>query len=357
MDLKNLKYEIQKNKLKYSMRAAFVLLIISVILVFKVFGVKLDYFVKYEDNKSLKSVLAEAVISGNIDGEIKAYNIDDGKVLDSKKLEGVYLYSKSDNMEFMNAYNMDSSKLYNISVKNKKINVSKTISIDVSKQNLLSFKFKDSHFVGLIDGGKQLIYKNIKTGEESIIDLKLSKSVSSYDILGNNLVLTSGDFIYSVNLKTLKSQSIDIGESSLSMHILGGKLFIHNGFGSNRNKSILLDVNPNTLVINNVIDFKDSGVSLLETGSKSKSLYYAERFITQSNENVTQVFKMIGKDLKGSTNLIKHTSKTILSSENSYGYLGYIYSREGDKLRIFNLKSLDLERTITIKDDYYMPVY
>ena len=66
---------------------------------------------------------------------------------------------------------------------------------------------------------------------------------------------------------------------------------------------------------------------------------------------------MIGKDLKGSTNLIKHTSKTILSSENSYGYLGYIYSREGDKLRIFNLKSLDIERTITIKDDYYMPVY
>ena len=61
MDLQNLKYDIEKNKSKIMFVGAILAFILSLILVFKVFGVKFNYGSNSEDSVSNKYVLAPRI--------------------------------------------------------------------------------------------------------------------------------------------------------------------------------------------------------------------------------------------------------------------------------------------------------
>lgn len=358
MDFRELQYKIEENKSKIMLIVGVIAFILAVIGVFKIFGIDLNYDSNFSDAESEKYVLATGILGGNTNGQVNLYNPTNGEVMDNIQLDGdVFIYDKGSNMETVNVYNPEANELHEIKVKGKKLSKSKKKIVDLKGNRILNFDYENNRFVGLLENEKGFIYKNISTKKEIIVDLDLSASVDSYVIIKNNLLFTSGEYIYSVNLSNGKHKKIDIGESSLSIHPLKDKVFVHNNFGYERNKSILLDINPETLYINNVYQFKDSKVNILETGSNSEKIYYSEEFLTSKQNNIKQVLKSMGKDMKNPVSAIKYTGKYSISKLNSYGCLGYIYYHELDKLKIFNLKTLENEYNLKINDDFYMPIY
>lgn len=357
MDFRDLKYEIEKNKAKILLVVGIISFILAIIGLIKVFNIDIGYDKKYKEEDSQKYVLAEGVLGANVNGIINLYNPENGEKFDSKELEGeTFIYDKSSNLESLTAYDVDNNKIYNIESKNKKITISKSIELNLKNKNILNFDYENKHFVGLLNDKKTFVYKNTSKKKESKIDLKIASEVDSYLIVKNNLLITSGNYIYTFDLTNSKHKKIDIGESSLSIHILKDKVYIHNAFGYERNKSILLDINPKTLYINSVEQFKDSNVNIIETSSNSEKIYYSEEFLTSKENQVTQILKTLDIDNDKIVPTIKYAGKYSINRLNAYGNLGYIYYYEENKLKIFNLKSLE-ENSFKLEDDIYMPIY
>lgn len=358
MNFEDLKYDIQKNKSKLMLMGATLVFILLVIFMFKVFGVKINYGFDSQQSVSSKYVLATNVLGANTSGEINLYNIETGELVTNTKLNGNdFLYNQSSDMKSLNAYNKKTKELYNIKAKSKKINVSKIGSINLAKKDIVDFKYEDGYFVGLLDGETKLICVNVKNSKQTIVDLKLNAYINNYEIVGKNIVFTSGDYVCTANLKDGKGNKINMGALSSSIHVTSKKVFIHNSFGADRNKSILLDINPETLYINKVYQFKDSKVNMLITSSNSELLYYSEEFLTSTTGNIKQVFKSIGEEMKNPAAILKYSSESSVNKLNSYGYLGYLYYRNLDELEIFNLRNGEKEYTIKVYDDFYMPLY
>lgn len=120
----------------------------------------------------------------------------------------------------------------------------------------------------------------------------------------------------------------------------------------------MLDINPSTLYINNMHQFKDSNVNILKTSSNTDRIYYSEEFLTSEvNDKVSQVFKYMGEDMKNPVMTMKYVSEYSVANLNAYGNLGYIYTQEKDKLKVFSLKSHQEEYSMQLIDDMYMPIY
>lgn len=358
MDFDNLKYDIQKNKEKLMLIGAIIFFIVAAILVFKIFGNKLDYGTASKDSISKKYVLATNILGCSSDGVVNLYNTKTGEIVASKKVgEGEFICSNSSDMKKLNTFNITTKELYVVTSKGKNINSSKISTIDLEKYNISSFKYEGDYFVGLLNGDTKFIVVNMKESKSKIVDLKLMNPISNYEIVDENIIFTSGEYICTAKLTDGKGDKINIGEYTNSIHVTKNKVFIHNAFGYDRNKSILLDINPKTLYINKAYEFKDSKVNILKTSSESEILYYSEAFLTSSEGKIKQVIKTIGEELKKPAALMKYTGGNFIDNLNSYGNLGYVYYRNNETLEIFNLKNMEKEYSLKIKDNFYMPIY
>ena len=358
MNFDDLKYDLSKNKSKIMLTGAIVVFIISAFLVLKFFGVELKYDSGSDGSVSTKYVLATTIIGSNKNGDMNLYDSKTGEVVATNKLEGGnFIYSATSNMKKVMAYSKDAKTLYEIEPKTKKISVKQVKNFDIGKNKIVNFKYKNGVFVGLLEGERKLLCVDIKKSKRITIDLKLNSPINNYEITDKNIVFTSGDYIGTARIADGKGSKIDIGALSLSIHLTKNKLFVHNSFGLDRNKSILLDINPETLHINKAYQFKESRVNMMQTSSESELLYYSEEFLTSTQGNVKQVFKTIGEDMKNPAAIMKYISKDSMDRLNSYGYLGYCYYRNLDTLEIFNLRSLETESVLKVHEDFYMPVY
>lgn len=358
MDFENLKYDIQKNKGKIMLAGAAIFFIVVAVIAFKMFGVKFNYGSNSGNVVSEKYVLADYILGGNNNGTVNMYDTKTGESLSDSKLgDGDFIYSKSSDMKQLNALNTTTNELYKVYPKGKKIKVDKVGILDIGKNKISSFKYEGNYFVGLLSDNKKFITIDIKNSKSINVDLKLNASINNFEVTKNNIVFTSGDYICTAKLSDGKGKKINIGDISSSIHLTKNKLFVHNSFGADRNKSILLDINPETLYINKAYQFKESLVNMMQTSSDSEILYYSEQFLSSSEGNVKQIIKTIGEEMKNPSAIMKHTGKGSINKSNSYGYLGYSYYKNEDLLEVYNLRNLEKEYTLKIQDDFYMPVY
>jgi hypothetical protein len=358
MGANNLKYKFQENKSKIGFAFAVIILLIAIFLAFRYFGIGFDYGTK-DINVKEKTVLATGIVGGNNTGKVDLYNPENGEIMDTINLEGeVFIYDKGSDMSAASAYDPNNSKLYEIKVKAKKLSTSEK-TVGISEDYLvINYDYENNHFVGLLEDELTFIYKNVSSkNEEKVIDLELEEKIDSYLIVKNNLLVISGFNIYSYDLSKDESVSIYMGESSLSIVTFKNKTYIHNNFGYERNKSILLDIDPATLYINNVYQFKDSKANMIEGSSDSEIIYFSEELINTAETTVTQYLKYMGEDMGTSRNIMKHTAIYPVSRLNAYGNKGYIYYLEDTKLITINSKDAQIEFEYEIDSDFFMPIY
>lgn len=231
--------------------------------------------------------------------------------------------------------------------KSLKSNATSSENIKVSQTNL---KVRDKEniegtIIGEISAGEKVkILGEARTGWY-IIDFKGKKGyVSNASDNFKDPTTEDGGLI-----------KIHIGEESNFIHEFKNKVFIDNGFGNNRGKSILIEVNPDSLYIKNLLEYKEPTKTLI-SNSEDNRIYISEISRVENGEYM-QIVKY--KKLEDSDDKLgfKHESETILDNSNSYGSLGYVYHKNNSNIEIFNLKSREKDLTIASKDDFFMPIY
>ena len=147
---------------------------------------------------------------------------------------------------------------------------------------------------------------------------------------------------------------IHIGEKSSYIHEVSDKLFIHNNFGLDRGISILLDINPNTLYINNVHKY-DVPTNVFISNIDDTRLYYNEFTIDETIKS--QIIKYSYIDDFSENGGYSIESNGILDTSNCYGTLGYLYYKDNNKINIFNIKSNELDLSIDLNGSFFAPIY
>ena len=392
------------------------------------------YFIMFKKDKqnvsdnnnitSDKYVLADNILGFNYNGDINLYNVNKGKILDSLRLGSNILVDTSDNLDELYVLNKSNHELYIISVKNNKIE-KETLALDInfSLHDYESFDY-DNKKIALLSNSKNKF--KVNTDDlNNFIDVSVSTGdiINNYKIVGNNLIFTSGEYIYSFNLlsdnqsqniklttKDLKVRStanenseviaeipmggkievikeetsdwclikyndiegyvtnspsnfeelseslinIHIGEDSSYIHEIGGKLFIHNNFGKDRGVSILIDLNPNNLYINNLHKYSVPTKTFMSNNLDTR-VYTNELSANDTGTKQTLRYSYINEFIDNGGYPVE--SNNILDTTNTYGSLGYIYYKDDNKINIFNMKSSEVDFTINSSDDFFTPIY
>lgn len=371
-----------------------------------------------------KYILADNILGFNYNGDINLYNINKGEILDSLRLESDILVDTSDNLDELYVLNKNSHELYIISVKNNKIEKETlALNINFSLHDYESFDY-DNKKIALLSNSKKKFKVNASDlNNFKDVSISTGDTIDNYKIVDNNLIFTSGEYIYSFNLlsdnqsknikltnKDLKVRStsnensdviaeiptgekieiikeetsewclikyndiegyvtsspsnfeeisgdlinIHIGENSNYIHEVGGKLFIHNNFGKDRGISILLDLNPNTLYINNLHKYSIPTKTFISNNSDTR-IYTNELSINDTGIKQSLRYSYIDEFIDNGGYSVE--SNNILDTTNSYGSLGYIYYKDDSKITIFNMKSSEIDFTINSSDDFFTPIY
>lgn len=351
-------YNIRKNKDKLILFGSIVLLIIVCLITSFVIFKKDVFKPSTEDNTtSSKYVLADNIVDVNKEGEIVLYNSSNGKTVDSLSLDGSFLIDMSDDFKELYLLNNLTKELHTISVKNSKIkDTVTTLDIEESLDDFISFDYDNGNIALLNNNKKNFIVKaNNSTVKEIQNDTEYD--VDNYRIVENNLIFTSGEYICSSNILSNGDNTnlkIHIGEKSSYIHEVSDKVFIHNNFGMDRGISILLDINPSTLYINDVHKY-NVPTNTFASNINDTRLYFNE-IITSELEN-KQMIKYSYIDDFSENGAYSIESNDILSNSNSYGSLGYVYYKNNDKINVFNIKSNEIDLIIDLKGDFFAPIY
>lgn len=427
MDKKEFQYKIMRNKNKIMLFLGLLMLLGVLILGLFIFKNKFTYE-SFDENDSVKYVLASNIIGANNDGTINLYDIKKGTLLDSLSLEGNYLIDMSDDLKSLYMLNIDGFNLYTITCKDNKL-VHEEISLNLSKSsNFSAFDYDNGNIVILRDDQKSFLIKDKDSDEFKLFKPDVNENIDLFRIVKENLIFTSGDYIYSksiavdlnnidnikitqVPLKLRDKENIygniladipageklkiigegdtgwyhilyngiegyvsnssskfkevsasdgglvkiEIGEKSNFIHEINDILFIHNNFGEDRGKSILLELNPDSLYIKNLVEYEGITNTLISNNSDSR--IYINEILSDKNLQINQAVKFRNIDDTQNRLAFKHVSDTILTNYNSYGTLGYIYYRDKQGVNIYNIKSQEKDLTISINDEFFMPIY
>ena len=401
----------------------FLLIIICISGYFIIF--KKDNVTIHNDNiTSEKYILADNILGFNYNGDINLYNLKKGEILDSIHLENDVLVDVSDNLNELYVLNKNNKELNIIYVKSNKIEKETlNLGINFSLDDYESFDY-DNKKISLLNKNKKQFKVNVDNlNTFKDVSISTGDTIDNYKIVDDNLIFTSGEYIYSFNLlsdnkikniklanknlrvrstqnensnmiaeipvgekieilKEISSEwclvkykdiqgyitnspsnfeelsqdlvSIHIGEDSNYIHEVGDKLFIHNNFGKDRGLSILLDINPNNLYINNLHKYSVPTKTFI-TNSSDTRIYCNE--ISVSDEGIRQNLRYSYIDDFISNGGYVIESDNIIDANNSYGTLGYIYYKNDSKINVFNTKSSEIDFIINCPDDFFAPIY
>ena len=350
-------YNIKKNKHKLMLFGSIMILIIVCITAFLVF--KKDIFkTSFNDNiQSTKYVLADNIIDANSQGEVILYNSSNGKITDSLNLEDNFLIDMSDDLKELYLLNNSNKELHIISVKNNKIK-DNVINMDIKQSliNFTSFDYDNGNIALLSDDSESFIIK-AKDSSAKKIQTNTGYSVDNFKIVKDNLIFTSGEYICSTSLLSNTNNEIlkiHIGEQSSYIHEISDKLFIHNNFGMSRGISIILDIDPSTLYINDMKKYSIPTNTFISNSNDSR-IYFNEVSDNDSAKRQMIKYSYIEDFVENGAYPIE--SNSILNNSNSYGSLGYVYYKDNSKITIFNIKSNEIDLEIDSKGNFFAPIY
>lgn len=416
-----------KNKTKLQLIFSILLLVVVVIIGFLVFT-KNNRYKEFKDAENSKYILADGILGINNDGKVILYDSKSGEVRDALELEGEYLVNSSDDFKNIYMLNVLNGELFDISVNNNKIKKNKEYLNLGALSKAKAFDY-DNGSIAVLNYDKTFNIRhknsnNIETFSPSID----GEDIDLFRIVKDNLIFTSGEYIYSknlskdvsntenliinkVNLKMRDKDSIrgniiaeipsgeklnileqgetgwylieykgvqgyisnalsnyeeintlngglikiHIGEQSSYIHKFNKKLFVHNNFGEDRGISILLELNPENLYIQNLIKLNGITKSLI-SNSDDKRLFVNE-IIEGNDSKIRQIIKYSDIDTQKESMGFKYTSETLLDKENAYGMFGYIYYKDEKGVNVYNLKSQNKDLSINIKEDIFIPIY
>lgn len=295
-----------------------------------------------EDGKvNLYSIDTDEMISQVDLAQIYSENNGEGVGTDASNTEpivdnsGIYRSIKNDSNEFFIFYNEKSNKLFSVKTEGGALSSELLLDgIDVTNLNTI---WANNEVAYLTFKDKTELIKYDLTKEEVTKEAFALEGVPTALAVKNDCVYYAyADKLAKLDTIDKKTVSVLLGDRSNDVVLENDVLYVVNDFGSGKNNSILIKINPEDLKVEGIIELKGAKSELIGINNAKTVLY-----VVQNGEeyNVKSVDLTKFKPMY-SYNLIK--DRYFKSYDNA------LYYQEGNTLKVHSLKTNEAIKDITI---------
>jgi hypothetical protein len=306
-------------------------------------------------------VLADNILLFNEAGDVKLIGINDGKEMNSTSLKQVdvthFIYSNAKDFKKLYAYGSTEKKIFEITVADSKVSSKTLVDLKDNTVEISNFKVEGDNVYFVSADGKSVNKVSVKDG--SIKNVPLKEAVENWVVTGDYFVYSTPTKLYSVNTADGSSNQIEIGDKTTGLFFANGQVVDFNKFGSGKNTSIMLQINPSDLAIKNMIKFDTANVNGLTNDSEDKSIYVGQLINGTDNKPVQSIGNIdLDKSAKGSIDIptSKDTTTFTYNQSNTITAKGYIYSLVDKNIEVVDTVSKQVVRTVAIDGQVFMPV-
>lgn len=332
--------------------------------VYNVTHMNVDKVIDSQTDSNVK--MADYILDCGNNGTINLLSVNSEKVIESLDLTDLtdnsnFIYSKANNFEKIYGFDTSTNELYEIYSDEDKI-VSKKICNITSNLNLSEFVV-DGDYVYIFDNTKTSVEKySIEDGLSEVISLE--EYADCYVVHDGYLVYSYEDRVYSLNTNDKSLQSIKIGDQTTNMLLSNNSIINFNRFGSGKNTSIVLKINPSDLYIESMSKLDNSDVISIKNDSDDETIF-VESKVKDSEENDISVFDSISFEGNNDIEIAKGriddiTGEVAVPDNNSVSMKGYVYTlKEDNEDIILSIRSGHNQKTIkniNLKGNDFLPV-
>lgn len=326
----------------------------------------------YNETKGPEVIMAKSIMVQSEKGDLSLYDVKGNEKKSSLEIGKNTLVNHNQEMDTAFVYDKDTATLSEVKLKNDKMSLEtiKTIDDKDLKEELskaTTFKSTDARFAFLTPSGAYVIDetdKVIEPREELAGTNELALSDS-------NLYVAKGESLYTVNLKTQKQKTIEIGDKTTELNAMGNYIMAHNQFGKGINKSMALRIKNESLKIDELKQFDTTNYLNVTVPSNENQLVLLNIKKGTASEQARKeliVMNAVGatskKEKENNKPFVMSLSTSAdFNKKNTLASNGYLYNKSAKESRvsITELRNGREYRSISVdttKDDgFFMPVY
>lgn len=348
---KELKYKYEKNKSKILTIVAIVVAFITLSIV----GVEMYINRPIQappDEQIPDEIVQEAdyIINGTKDGDVSLIRIKDNKIASNVNLSKDTIYARSNDLDYVMAFT--DNTFYKVYRNDETLQKEELVKLD--KTSINSFKFSDKYIVAISDD---------KVSTISLLSKKVTSnniiSIDKYTVYENYFIYAIENNIYTLNMDTNETKSMDIGDKTKGLFVMNGKIVDFSNFGSGNNTNMIIRFKPNDLYLEKEYTHNNKLVNPLTPDSDDLIIPYIDN-LNKNNVTVNAHYRInMDKDGGNKRQITLPTTQddNSYSEYNTVSTKGYMYSTRNSKLEITNFESQKVVGTIdNYKDGFFMPI-
>lgn len=211
-------YKINRNKSKLMMVFSVIFLIIVVTTGMLIVR-KNNSYESFDSASSSKYILAKNIIGASHNGNVKLYDSSNGKLVDELTLDGDFIIDMSDDFSSLYMLNTKNGELFKLSSNKNKIKKEKEDIIIENSASIDSFDYDNGSIAVLCSDKKSFFVKSSDSTKTEKFSPNVENNIDLFRIVKNNLVFTSGEFIYSKSLSedVSNADNIKVNQTNLKL--------------------------------------------------------------------------------------------------------------------------------------------
>lgn len=248
----------------------------------------------------------------------------------------IYKNIKNGSDEFLIFYNENSDRLFSIKTTNGVITRELLLNgIDVKNLNTV---WADNDVIYLTMKDKsELIKYDLKSEEKSKEVFSLEGTPTALTVKGGLVYYTFSDKLAKLDTVSKQTNSVLLGDRSNDVVFVKDNLYVVNDFGSGKNNSILMKINPNDLKVDGIIELKGANSKLIGVNNSKTVLFVAQN---EEDYNVKSVDLTKFKPLY---------SYSLIEDTDFKSYDDALYYQEGNALKVHSLRTNEVIKEISIE--------
>lgn len=264
--------------------------------------------------------------------------------------KATYLFHKDEGERALYAYSDFDDEIYKITEVDNKLSVETVLqNKDIASTNEFMVTDGKAFFATKGEPKAQIIdLKNPANLKEIELDGQVSHWVEQDSIL----YYTFRDQVGKYDLTTNKNEHVLVGDESLDLVIHQDKVYVLNSFGEKTENSLLMQINPSDLNVDNILELKSNTSAILSKGQEEVLLVGATEKSKDLNGKEVETNKVSA--VKLNTLALENSKWTIPFSKEAVTNDSYLYILKDKKVNIYPMNSVEPEKSIEVKGNDFV---
>ncbi|WCF11441.1 hypothetical protein NDS46_31280 (plasmid) [Paenibacillus thiaminolyticus] len=259
-----------------------------------------------------------------------------------------YLFFKDINETVLYGYSNFSKEVYKITEEKGKINV----------EVIAKYSSLGKAYDFMVAGGKVFLSEqeqskvqvfNIRTPDQ-VQTIELDGHPSNWLLRKEELFYTYRDRLGKYNLSTNEKSNILVGDESLDLFNYKEKLYILNSFGKKTMNSLLMQINPSDLHVDNILELKSKTTAIVSKGQDDLFLVGIDKSQSNSPKEMSESKIHL---IKENSLSLENSNWSIPFTEEAITYNSHLYILRDKSLSVYTLNSTEPIKTVELEGDYF----